>query len=122
MSKITMCDILKDHGGRYISKNKIKGQQKEIINLLSYCWTQALGSHSRECDHCFYFDMAYHSCRNRHYSNCQHKDSAEWHNKRMQELLPDGYYHLVITVPHQWNPLCQQNKKVMYGRLFKAAS
>ncbi len=90
--------------------------------MLSYYWTKALGSHSRDCDHCFYFDMAYHSCRNRHYPNCQHKDSAEWHNKRMQELLPDGYYHLVSTVPHPLNPLCQQNKKGMYGILFKVAS
>ncbi len=122
MSKITMCDILKDHGGRYVSKNKIKGQQKEIINWLSYCRTQALGSHPRECDHCFYFDMAYNSCRNRHYPNCQHKDSKEWLNNRMQELLPVGYYHLVFTIPHQLNPLCQQNKKVMYGSLFKATS
>ena len=40
----------------------------------------------------------------------------------MQELLPVGYYHLVFTLPHQLNLLCQKNKKVMYGVLFKAAS
>ena len=40
----------------------------------------------------------------------------------MQELLPVGYYHLVFTLPHQLNPLCLQNKKVMYNLLFKAAS
>jgi hypothetical protein len=40
----------------------------------------------------------------------------------MKELLPLGYYHLVFTIPHELNPLCQANKKVMYGLLFKAAS
>ena len=42
--------------------------------------------------------------------------------KRMEELLPVGYYHLVFTLPHELNPLCLQNKKAMYGLLFKAAS
>ena len=40
----------------------------------------------------------------------------------MQELLPVGYYHLAFTIPHELNPLCWQNKKVMYNLLFKAAS
>jgi hypothetical protein len=40
----------------------------------------------------------------------------------MKELLPVGYYHLVFTLPHELNPLCLQNKKVMYGLLFKAVS
>ena len=40
----------------------------------------------------------------------------------MEELLPVGYYHLVFTIPHQLNQLCQQNKKGMYAILFKAAS
>jgi hypothetical protein len=40
----------------------------------------------------------------------------------MQELLPVGYYHLVFTIPHELNPLCLKNKKVMYDILFNAAS
>ena len=40
----------------------------------------------------------------------------------MKELLPVGYYHLVFTLPHELGPLCLQNKKVMYGLLFKAVS
>jgi len=53
---------------------------------------------------------------------CQKKDKLEWLKKRMKELLPVGYYHLVFTIPHELNPLCLSNKKVMYGLLFKAAS
>ena len=122
MSKITVCDILREHGGQYIHKNKLQGQQKGIINLLSSCRTQTRGSHFRQCDHCSYIDKTYNSCRNRHCPNCQHKDKEEWLNKCMQELLPVGYYHLVLTIPHQLNDLCLQNKKIMYGILFKAAT
>ena len=46
----------------------------------------------------------------------------QWLDKRMQDLLPVGYYHLVFTIPHELNPLCLQNKKVMYDILFMAAS
>ncbi|MCK5206880.1 MAG: transposase zinc-binding domain-containing protein, partial [Cyclobacteriaceae bacterium] len=62
------------------------------------------------------------SCRNRHCPNCQQKDREEWLEKRMEELLSVGYYHLVFTIPHQLNSLCLQNKKEMYGILFRAAS
>jgi len=122
MSKITICDILKEHGGRYITENKIKGQQKGIIKLLSACQTSALGSHFRQCHHCGYLDKVNNSCRNRHCPNCQQKDREKWLEKRMEELLPVGYYHLVFTLPHQLNRLCLKNKKVMYNILFKAAS
>ncbi len=63
----------------------------------------------------------YNSCRNRHCTVCQQKDKLQWLNKRMGELLPVGYYHLVFTIPHQLNPLCLQNKKTLYDILFKAA-
>jgi hypothetical protein len=122
MSKITVCDILRDHGLKYLAENQIKGQQKGIIKLLSACQTSALGSHFRQCSHCNHLDKVYNSCRNRHCPNCQQKDRENWLEKRMEELLPLGYYHLVFTIPHELNGLCLKNKKTMYDILFKAAS
>ena len=63
MSKITISDILREYGGQYITENKLKGQQKGIINLLSSCRTQAMGSHFRECGHCFHRDKVYNPVR-----------------------------------------------------------
>lgn len=93
MQKITVGDILKAHGGEYIHKHKIKGQHKGIINLLSSCKTEAMGSHYRQCDQCSHIDKAYNSCRNRHCPNCQQKDREEWLEKRMHELLPVCFSH-----------------------------
>jgi hypothetical protein len=47
----------------------------------------------------------------------QQKEKLEWLDKRMKELFPAGYYHLVFTLPHELNLLCLQNRKVMYGLL-----
>jgi hypothetical protein len=120
--QISIGDILNQHGDRYINHNNISGQQKGLVHLLSACRTSGLGSHFERCDHCSYTGKSYDSCRNRHCPTCQQKDKLEWLDKRMKELLPVGYYHLVFTLPHELNPMCLQNKKVMYGILFKAAS
>ena len=120
--QISFCDILNEYGEGYISRNHIKGQQKGIIRLLSACRSFALGSHYEKCDQCNYLGKSFNSCRNRHCPHCQQKDKMQWLEKRMKELLPVGYYHLVFTLPHELNMLCLQNKKVMYDMLFKAAS
>jgi hypothetical protein len=120
--QITVADIFALYGGHYIIKNGLPEQQRSIVHLLSACGTAVLGSHFEQCDHCRYTGKANNSCRNRHCPRCQQKDKLEWANKRMGELLPVGYYHLVFTLPHQLNSLCLQNKKTMYGLLFKAVS
>lgn len=120
--KITLADIFDQYGERYITNNHVTAQEKGLIRLLSACRTQGLGSHFERCDQCAYFGKSHNSCRNRHCPVCQQKDKLEWLDKRMGELLPVGYYHLVFTIPHELNPLCQANKKVVYDILFKAAS
>lgn len=119
---ISIADIFALYGGRYISNNRTNEQQRSTIHLLSACGTAVLGGHFERCDHCQYTGKANNSCRNRHCPRCQQKDKLEWAARRMEELLPVGYYHLVFTIPHGLNPLCLQNKRTMYRILFKAAS
>jgi len=120
--RITVGSLLREYGANYISQNQVTKEQRSLIHLLSACRTAGLGSHFEQCDHCGYTVKSYNSCRNRHCPVCQQKDKLEWLDKRMKELLPAGYYHLVFTLPHELGPLCLQNKKVMYGLLFKAVS
>jgi hypothetical protein len=120
--QISVGGIFAQYGGAYISKNRLPEQQRSIIHLLSACGTSILGSHFEQCDHCSYTGKANNQCRNRHCPHCQYKDKAGWMQKRMDGLLPVGYYHLVFTLPHELNALCLQNKKTMYGLLFKAVS
>ena len=120
--QITLGSLLREYGRNYISQNHLTEEQRSLIHLLPACRTAGLGSHFEKCDHCNYTGKSYNSCRNRHCPACQQKEKMEWLGKRMQELLPVGYYHLVFTLPQELGPLCLQNKQVMYGLLFKAAS
>lgn len=103
--QITIGSLLREYGKNYISKNRVTQQQRSLIHLLSACRTAGLGSHFEKCDNCSYIGKAYNSCRNRHCPLCQQRDKLEWLDKRMKELLPVGYYHLVFTFPHELGPL-----------------
>ena len=39
-----------------------------------------------------------------------------------EELLPTRYLHVVFTLPHRLAPLVLQNKKVLYGLLFRTSA
>lgn len=38
------------------------------------------------------------------------------------QLFPTAYYHVVFTVPHEFNALTMGNRKEMFNLLFEAAS
>lgn len=120
--QITIQDILYQYGEQYIRDNLVSPQQKGLIRLLSACGTSVMGNHFQRCDHCGHLEVAHNSCRNRHCPSCQQKDKIQWLDKRMDELLPTGYYHLVFTLPHELNPLCLVNKSLLYGILFQSVS
>src|SRR6056297_1296346 len=107
--QITIQDILSRYGEQYIRDYAVSPQQKGLIRLLSACGTPLMGNHFQRCDHCGHLEVAHNSCRNRHCPSCQQKDKIQWLDKRMGELLPVGYYHLVFTLPHELNPLCLVN-------------
>ena len=46
----------------------------------------------------------------------------QWLDKRKEEILPVGYFHVVFTLPHELNAVILNNKKVMFNILFAAAS
>jgi hypothetical protein len=75
-----------------------------------------------ECDKCGHRVISYNSCRNRHCPKCQGASRERWLAARTAELLPVPYFHVVFTLPQLLAPLALQNKRVMYGILFRAAS
>ena len=62
------------------------------------------------------------TCRNRHCPKCQAQARQRWLVAREQELLGLSYFHVVFTLPHQLNRICQRNPRVMYNLFFKAVS
>lgn len=62
--------------------------------------------------------MLYNSCRDRHCPTCQGAAREKWIRKRMKELIPVPYFHLVFTLPHAINPLIRHNREKLIGLFF----
>ncbi len=84
------------------------------------CRTEKLGGHREVCNHCGTLRNSYNSCRNRHCPKCQTMTKEKWLDKRREELLPCGYFHLVFTLPHELNLLILNNQYELLSCLFHA--
>ena len=94
----------------------------KVINALVACKTAKLGAHAFQCPECDYQKIAYNSCRNRHCPTCQGISGARWADRRMREVLPVTYFHIVFTIPRELNPVALRNKKEFYNLFFRAVS
>src|SRR6516162_3344282 len=94
----------------------------KILTAIVCCRTSALGGHIDECSHCGHRAISFNSCRNRHCPKCQSNARDRWLEERRRELLPVRYVHVVFTLPGQLAPIALQNKREIYGLLFRASA
>ena len=120
--KHEMAEVFSLYGSAYRNSRKLPLLNHKVMNAVQSCRTEALGGHLDKCTKCNYAKNAYNSCRNRHCPKCQGLNQLKWIDKRVNEMLPIGYFHLVFTIPQELNNLCLMNKKVLYGILFKASA
>jgi hypothetical protein len=95
--------------------------QERTLHAVRKCRTPELGGHIDVCNCCKKLHISYNSCRNRHCPTCQGHKQKQWIQKRMTELLPVGYFHVVFTLPSELNQVSLHNPKVIYRSLFKVA-
>jgi hypothetical protein len=121
---IEVADIFRRYGEAWRVENaaRLSSSQRRVMTAIELCRTAALGGHVERCDDCSHTRIAYNSCRNRHCPKCQNLNQAKWLQKRKERLLPIQYFHMVITLSHELNPLIFQNKEVLYNLLFQTAS
>lgn len=121
-ARLELADVFRQYGESYQRTHRISAGQQKVIRAVSVCRTQELGGHLDRCDACGFERPAYNSCRNRHCPKCQSLAKAKWLEKQTAELLPVGYFHLVFTLPHEFNRLILAHKKILLALLFKAVS
>jgi hypothetical protein len=121
---LEVADIFRDFGAAWRRANtgRVSLGQLKVMSAIERCRTAALGGHVAACENCTHTLIAYNSCRNRHCPKCQGAAAREWLAEREAELLPVPYYHVVFTLPAAIADIAYQNKRVIYGLLFKAAS
>jgi hypothetical protein len=84
-----------------------------VLRAIARCRTTALGGHLDSCSQCGRQVISYNSCRNRHCPKCQTQARQRWLTAREQEVLNVSYFHVVFTLPHELNPLCQRKRCFM---------
>lgn len=115
--------IFHHHGQAYRENHRLSPEQHKAMRDIERCRTAHLGGHVDVCSHgCGYLAISYNSCRNRHCPKCQSLQQARWLEARLERLLPTRYFHLVVTLPHELNPVARFNQKLVFNLLFEAAS
>jgi len=117
-----VADVIRSDGAKFLKRYRPSREQYRVLNDLAKCRTAALGGHLKQCEECAREIPVYNSCRNRHCPKCQGAARAAWLEAREGEVLDVEYFHVVFTVPHELAPLALQNRRAVYGMLFRAAS
>src|SRR5690242_16361360 len=121
---LEVADLLRAAGSTFCQSSRkwFTWLHLKILSAIVCCRTSALGGHLDECSQCGHRAISYNSCRNRHCPKCQSNARDQWLDRRLQELLPVNYFHLVFSVPHTLVPLIWQNKKLLFRLLFQASA
>ena len=120
---VELAHILRSHGQAYMQTHPTSPEQRKVIRDVTNCRTEILGGHLEACgNRCGYERVSFHSCRNRHCPKCQNLQKTRWLLERSEKLLPTSYFHVVVTLPHELNPLILKNRQILYRLFFEAAS
>jgi hypothetical protein len=117
-----VADVFASYGSNYQAAYGTSAKQRRILRDLAVCRTATLGGHKKQCERCGHEEISYNSCRNRHCPKCQAASRAQWLEAKAEDLLNVPYFHVVFTLPSVIGPLALQNKRMVYGMLFRAVS
>ena len=122
--KLEVADVFRHYGKAYRQEHgaSLSTAQRRVMTAIEVCRTAVLGGHLEQCDHCGHQRNAYNSCSDRHCPKCQSFARAQWLEDRQSELLDTQYFHVVFTVPEQIATIAYQNKREVYGILFRATA
>jgi hypothetical protein len=118
----TLAQVFEAFGEEYLDAHGVSGPQAKVMRAVLDCRTPALGGQALECDACGHRQYVFHSCRNRHCPTCQARAKDEWGRRRIAELLPVPYAHLVFTLPHELNGLAGFHGQWAYDALMRCVA
>jgi hypothetical protein len=122
--KLEVADVFRRYGAAYREHHgtSMSTAQRRVMSAIEVCRTAALGGHLERCDQCGHERNCFNSCRDRHCPKCQALARAQWIEDRQSELLEVPYFHVVFTLPEEIAAIAYQNKKVVYGILFRTTA
>lgn len=123
IKRVELADILRDGMDEYHMRfGNIPAKLRKVSAHICLCKTPVLGGRVYKCDSCNNQRISFNSCRDRHCPKCQGVARAVWVEKRISELLPVGYFHIVFTLPDSFNGIRLKMKKTFFDILYRSAS
>ncbi|NCD42319.1 MAG: transposase [Bacteroidia bacterium] len=121
-AKLRVADVLRCYWHEFNSTHRLPPFVAHTVSELLKCRTAALGGHIYKCDQCGSEIPVYNSCQNRNCPTCQNTGKEKWLQRRLRDVLPVPYYHVVFTLPHELNNLVNGNRCLLLNELFQSGS
>ncbi len=93
---------------------------QKAVSKLMMCRTAFLGGHKYICPDCNKEEIVYNPCQHRSCPQCAKIGKEEWLQKQKKKLISTNYYHVVFTIPSEFNIYWLRNKKIMTNLLFNS--
>jgi Putative transposase/Transposase zinc-binding domain len=77
------------------------------------------GIHAWFCNRCGHACADYNSCGNRHCNACGRQLRSAWLKQVKEWTLPCVHWHIVFTLPHEFQDLTRVNRELFYNLLFE---
>jgi hypothetical protein len=84
------------------------------------CRTAALGGHVRQCPAGHVTEVWYNSCRHRACPRCCWQRISQWLDGWLAQLLPTDHFHVIFTLPSEFDELWRWNRAMMTEVLFSS--
>jgi hypothetical protein len=81
----------------------------KTLRLLARCRQGDLGASQHHCADCGHREVTLHACNDRHCPQCAKQSRYVWEKQVLDWSLDCDYLHLVVTLPHELNPLIAAN-------------
>jgi len=120
MALVTLQTIFQDAFPAYEQTHPLPAHIRKAARAIMQCRTAALGGHIQACPDGHFTRIWYNSCRHRSCPQCAYLQTENWLARQQARLLTCDHYHVIFTLPHEFNPLWLANVPVMTTLLFQA--
>lgn len=114
-------EIFLKHYPSYAEKYKVADHCRKAAWYIMNCRTEVLGGHVRRCLKGHYEKIQYNSCKHRACRQCAGLEIEKWLRKQIDKVLDTDHYHIIFTIPHEYNEIWLLNTRKMTSLLFRSA-
>ncbi|MFO7940132.1 MAG: transposase [Bacteroidales bacterium] len=119
-----MADYFNQYWDEYVKSPKqyITPEQFKAVNAIRVCRTPALGVDVYSCKDCGEVTEVFHSCKNRFCPTCSWEDTVRWADNLKSRMMAIPHRHVVMTLPHELEPLIKSNDKQLLNVLLRVTA